>query len=91
LDFHTLALVGLDADTEDMANRPRDPNQLAKLIVDIATGEAEDAVSPKKRATSVKGRSGGLKGGKSRSVALTPEQRQDIARLAAQSRWKKRD
>jgi hypothetical protein len=22
--------------------RPRDPNQLAKLIVDIATGEAED-------------------------------------------------
>ena len=28
-----------------IAKRPRDPNQLAKLIVDIATGEAEDTVS----------------------------------------------
>jgi len=72
-----------------MPKRPRDPNQLAKLIVDIATGDAEDVVSPKKRATSVKGRSGGLKGGKARSSALTPEQRQDIARVAAQARWKK--
>jgi hypothetical protein len=33
----------------DMAKRPRDPNQLAKLIVDIATGEAEDMVSESKR------------------------------------------
>ena len=49
-----------------MPKRPRDPNQLAKLILDIATGEAEDVVSPKKRAASVKGRSGGLKGGKAR-------------------------
>jgi hypothetical protein len=45
-----------------MAKRPRDPNQLAKLIVDIATGEAEDTVSPKKRAASGRGRSAGLKG-----------------------------
>lgn len=72
-----------------MAKRPRDLNQLAKLIVDIATGESKDELSPKKRAASVKGRSGGLKGGKSRADALTPEQRQDIARLAAQARWKK--
>jgi hypothetical protein len=27
-----------------MPKRPRDPNQLAKLIVDIATGEAEDLI-----------------------------------------------
>jgi hypothetical protein len=32
-----------------MAKRPRDPNKLAKLIVDIATGEAEDTVSESKR------------------------------------------
>jgi hypothetical protein len=32
-----------------MPKRPRDPNQLAKLIVDIATGEAEDTVSESKR------------------------------------------
>ena len=32
-----------------VAKRPRDPNQLAKLIVDIATGEAKDTVSDSKR------------------------------------------
>ena len=72
-----------------MAKRPRDPNQLAKLIVDIATGEAEDTISEAKRNPS-KRRSGGLKGGKSRANILTPEQRHDIARIAAQVRWKKR-
>jgi hypothetical protein len=74
-----------------MAKRPRDPNQLAKLIVDIATGEAEDNVSPKKRATSMRGRNVGLKGGQARATTLTPEQREDIARTAALARWKKRD
>ena len=72
-----------------MARRPRDPNQLAKLIVDIATGEAKDTVSESKRNPLKRGRAGGLKGGKARSLALTPEQRQDIARTAAQARWKK--
>jgi Spy/CpxP family protein refolding chaperone len=61
------------------------------MIVDIATGEVEDEVSPKKRAASHKGKSGGLKGGKARAQLLTPEQRQDIARLAARARWKKSD
>ena len=32
-----------------MPQRPRDPNQLAKMIVDIATGEVEDTVSESKR------------------------------------------
>lgn len=73
-----------------MPKRPRDPNQLAKLIVDIATGEAEDTVSAAKRRLS-KRRVGGLKGGKSRAESLTPEQRQDIAKLAARARWKKHD
>jgi hypothetical protein len=75
---------------ELMPKRPRDPNQLAKLIVDIATGEAEDTVSDAKRNPS-KRRAGGLKGGKHRAQSLTSEQRQDIARLAAQARWKKQD
>jgi hypothetical protein len=75
-----------------MAKRPRDPNQLAKLIVDIASGEIEDAVSVKmKDPDAVKGRSGGLKGGRVRAATLTPEQRQDIAHVAAAARWKKRD
>jgi hypothetical protein len=44
-----------------MEKRPRDPNQLAKLIVDIATGETEDTVSETKRNPS-KQRAGELKG-----------------------------
>jgi hypothetical protein len=60
--------------------RPADTNQLAKAIVDIATGEAEDS-------TRVRGRPGGLKGGKARSEKLTPEQRREIARRAAVKRW----
>lgn len=71
-----------------MPKRPRDPNQLAKLIVDIATGESEDTVSESKRNPS-KRRAGGLKGGKARASALSPADRSDIARLAAQARWKK--
>lgn len=76
--------------TEGMAKRPRDPNQLAKLIVDIAVGEGADAVSEAKRNPS-KRRAGGLKGGVIRAQNLTQEQRQDIARLAARARWKKQD
>ena len=72
-----------------MAKRPRDPNQLAKLIVDIATGDSEDDISPQKRAPSVRGRSGGLKGGKARAKQLTPDERREIAQLAAKARWKK--
>lgn len=33
------------------------------------------------------GRLGGLKGGKARANKLTPEQRKEIARKAAQTRW----
>ena len=65
--------------------RPRDPNQLAKSIVDLATGEAEE----KKPLASA--RKGGLLGGKARAVALTPEQRSEVARTAASARWKKQD
>jgi hypothetical protein len=37
-----------------------------------------------------KGRAkGGVKGGKSRAAALTPEQRSEIARAASNARWKK--
>lgn len=67
--------------------RPRDPNQLAKLIVDLATGEkTEDQPAPPTPAQEF-ARSGGLKGGHARARALTPEQRREIARRAAQKRW----
>ena len=34
------------------------------------------------------GRRGGLKGGKARANKLTPEQRSEIARKSAQTRWR---
>jgi hypothetical protein len=74
-----------------VAKRPRDPNQLAKLVIDIASGEAEDSISEAKKLSKSKRRAGGLKGGRARAQRLTPEQRQDIARLAARARWKKQD
>jgi hypothetical protein len=76
------------------AKRPRDPAQLAKLIVDIATGEVEDREpTPEEQGKSAKavkrGRAGGLKGGATRAARMTPEQRAEVARVAAQARWKK--
>lgn len=66
--------------------RPRDPNQRAKLIVDIVTGEAEDeqeeVLTPAER-----GHLGGMKGGKARAKRLTAEQRSEQARRAAEARW----
>jgi hypothetical protein len=70
-----------------MAKRPRDPNQLAKLIVDIASGEVEDSLSKEKRNPSNKGRAGGLKGGKVRASRLSKKRRSAIAKKAANSRW----
>jgi hypothetical protein len=74
-----------------MPKRPRDLNQLAKLIVDIASGEVVDDISPKKRAASLPGRSGGLKGGKARAKTLSDAERSEIARIAATARWKKKN
>ena len=64
--------------------RPRDANQLAKSIVDLATGEAEDEKPSEDTAAQ---RKGGEKGGKARAEKLTPEQRAEIARKAAKARW----
>jgi hypothetical protein len=66
--------------------RPRDPSQLAKLIVDIAAGDVEEKVV----IPSAKVRSGHA-GAKARSKALTPDQRKAIAKKAAAKRWKRAD
>jgi len=70
---------------ESTPKRPRDLNQWAKQMVDLATGQAEREHTSKQEGKS-RGRSGGLKGGVSRAAKLTPEQRADIARVAAQTR-----
>ena len=65
--------------------RPRDPIQLGKLVVDIATGQVPDAVDDgKDPAASSLGR----KGGAARAKALSPQERAHAAKRAAKSRWK---
>lgn len=66
--------------------RPRDPSQLAKYIVELAT--ADDPPSQESKRTTA-GRSGGKIGGKARADALDADVRADIARGAAAARWKK--
>lgn len=65
--------------------RPRDPNQLAKMVVDIATGELPNDSQKNARPQ----RAGGVKGGPARAKKLTGVQRHEIARVAARARWKK--
>jgi hypothetical protein len=70
--------------------RPRDPNQLAKLIADIASGDKADPLvtdDGRDLAAVLLGRRGGLKGGKVRAERLSADRRSEIARNAAQARW----
>lgn len=67
---------------------PKDANQLASSIVHIATGEQPRAKKRKNAAAVALGRRGGLKGGKARAAALSPEERSEIAKRAAAARWK---
>jgi len=72
--------------------RPRDSNQLAKLVAEIATGEVEDKVvteDGRDLAAVLLGRRGGLKGGKARAKSLSPQRRAEIAAKAARARWGK--
>lgn len=69
--------------TDRSRKRPRDPNQLGKLIADIATGEVEDAPDDHGDA----GRRNGHQGGKARAEKLSPEKRSEIAKKAAAARW----
>jgi hypothetical protein len=72
--------------------RPRDANQLAKTIIDLATGEATEPVIEDKRnpAAVALGRLGGLKGGVARAKSLSKSKRSQIAKKAAKARWGKK-
>jgi hypothetical protein len=76
------------------SKRPSDQNQLAKLMVDIASGEVNDGwVDPhagKNPAAVALGRLGGAKGGPARASSMTAERRKEIAREAAKKRWENR-
>lgn len=67
--------------------RPGDVIGAAVMVAKIATGEVEENSVP---ATEGK-REGGRRGGAARAASMTPQQRAEIASLAAQTRWKKKD
>jgi len=76
--------------------RPRDPIQLGKLIVDIATGQVEDRKpTPEEQgkdpAAVAYGQLGGKIGGKARAESLSADRRSEIASKAAATRWKRDD
>lgn len=68
------------------SKKPADLNRLAAAIV----GDAIDEAPPEPKSKQAKaGRIGGLKGGVQRSKQLSPERRSEIARAAADARWRK--
>jgi hypothetical protein len=73
--------------TMPMGKRPRDPSQLAKWIVDQATGQLPEPQTNKNSAAVALGRLGGLKGGRARADKLSAKKRSAIAKKAAEKRW----
>jgi hypothetical protein len=79
----------------------RDISQLARAIVEEATGESLTEPPPRKEppqelthkknpAAVALGKLGGKKGGDARAKKLSPEQRKAIAQKAARTRWERR-
>ncbi|MGA2056875.1 MAG: RNA-binding protein [Bradyrhizobium sp.] len=69
--------------------RPRDPNQLAKSIIDIATGQKPDRdPTPEEQGKDPAAVALGKRGGKARADSMSPERRSEIAKKAAERRWK---
>jgi hypothetical protein len=72
--------------------RPRDPFQLAREVFLEAIGEVPPRPDPdamKNPAAVALGKLGGAKGGKARAAKMSPEERRESARKAAQARWGK--
>jgi len=69
------------------SKKQEDVNTLAASIVGKTTGEP---IREKNPAAVALGRLGGLKGGKARAEKLSPKRRKEIAKKAAESRWKSR-
>jgi len=86
--------LGWTAHIRDMAEkrpkrRPRDFSQAAKLVIDVATGQVEDREpTPEELGKDAAAVALGRKGGAARAAKMTAERRAEIARKAADSRWK---
>ena len=69
-----------------------DANQLAKRILDEATGDEPKTEPPREKnaAAVALGKLGGKKGGAARAAKLSPKRRTAIAKKAAAKRWAQR-
>jgi hypothetical protein len=74
-------------------SKPRDVNSVALAIVNQSTDpddQGDDPYEGKNPAAVELGRLGGQKGGKARAEKLTAKERTEIAKKAAQARWRDR-
>ena len=70
--------------------RPRDPNQLGKLIVDLSVGEADDSTNmPDGSGKDPAAVALGKKGGTARAASLSKKRKAEIATTSAHARWSK--
>jgi len=73
-------------------NRSNDENTLAKSvineIIELTESESFQRTPQKNPAAVMLGRKGGLKGGKARAEKLSAKERSEIAKKAANARWK---
>lgn len=85
-------MTGTVAGMAKRSSKPRDLNSMAAAIVAQSVNDepVPDPDAGKNPHAVALGRAGGLKGGKARAERLTPQQRSDIARRAATSRWASR-
>ena len=60
--------------------RPADSNSCAVMVAKLLTGELEEDLPSARR-------NGGLKGGPARAASLSDEERSEVARKAASTRW----
>jgi hypothetical protein len=67
--------------------RPADVNARAVMIARIATGEIDDAPPDDGKDPAAKAL--GKKGRAARAKSMTPERRAEIAKSAAEKRWKR--
>ena len=71
------------------SSNPKDINRLAACIVQDATQAPAEAAQKNPAAVAL-GRLGGLKGGRARAAKLSAEKSKEIAKNAAEARWRVR-
>ncbi len=74
-----------------MRKRSRDTVGLARLIVDMATGEVPSDTPEVLAAMEGREPTGRAKSAKARAASQTPERRREVAQKAAAARWESRE